>query len=146
MTSMYLSPWPILSEGMQGWPVRPLQYLLRSHGHALTVDNSFGPETGAAVQAFGHSRNLQAEGVVTKQLWLELVVTVQRGSTGDAVRAVQDAFDYRTYVPGGFTVDGVFGPRTEAAVRGFQNALDIPSDGVVGLSTWQALLSGMLSV
>jgi peptidoglycan hydrolase-like protein with peptidoglycan-binding domain len=43
-------------------------------------------------------------------------------------------------------VDGVFGPRTEAAVRGFQNALDIPSDGVVGLSTWQALLSGMLSV
>jgi peptidoglycan hydrolase-like protein with peptidoglycan-binding domain len=46
--------------------------------------------------------------------------------------------------------DGAFGPVTEAAVRGFQQALhlDIPSvtvDGTVGPVTWQALVSGMLS-
>jgi hypothetical protein len=46
-------------------------------------------------------------------------------------------------------VDGIFGPGTAAAVRGFQKALhlDMPSvtvDGIVGPVTWQALVSGML--
>ena len=49
-------------------------------------------------------------------------------------------------VPGsGPAVDGIFGPRTEEAVRGFQHALGIAVDGIVGPVTWRALVSGMLS-
>jgi peptidoglycan DL-endopeptidase CwlO len=37
------------------------------------------------------------------------------------------------------TPDGVFGPRTSAAVRAFQKAHGIPTTGNVGPLTWTAL-------
>ena len=42
-------------------------------------------------------------------------------------------------------VDGIFGPQTDRFVRGFQNAVDIDVDGIVGPITWRAMVSGMLS-
>ena len=82
-----------------------------------------------------------------------LIITVRQGSQGDVVRGVQEEFQFRNLSgdPGtGLQIDGIFGPETDAAVRGFQQALyqDIPSvtvDGIVGPVTWQALVSGMLS-
>ena len=93
------------------------------------------------------------DGVVGRHTWGALIVTVRRGSTGDAVRGVQEEFQFRNLSGDpnqGLAVDGRFGPLTEAAVRGFQQALhtDIPTvvvDGIVGPVTWQALVSGMLS-
>jgi peptidoglycan hydrolase-like protein with peptidoglycan-binding domain len=80
-------------------------------------------------------------------------VQVKRGSQGDAVKGVQEEFQFRNLSgdpSNGPQIDGTFGPVTEASVRGFQQALslDIPSvavDGIVGPVTWQALVSGMLS-
>jgi peptidoglycan hydrolase-like protein with peptidoglycan-binding domain len=37
-------------------------------------------------------------------------------------------------------VDGIFGPKTEAAVRGFQQNDNLSVDGIVGRQTWTALL------
>ena len=64
------------------------------------------------------------------------------------MRGVQEEFQFRNLSgdPGrGLAVDGVFGPKTAAAVRGFQQALGITVDGIVGPLTWRALVSGMLS-
>ena len=146
-----LSPWPVAQNGSQGHPIRTLQFLLRAHGHNLTVDGMFGPATEAAVKAFQTSKGMTADGIMNSPTWSTLIIQVKKGSSGDAVRGVQEEFQFRAGEPGkGLKVDGIFGPQTDSTVRGFQHALslDIPSvvvDGIVGPVTWQALVSGMLS-
>ncbi len=148
-----ISPWPVVQNGHNGHPVQTLQYLLRARGHGVTVDGVFGPRTEAAVKAFQTSHGLVANGVVGAETWAVLIIQVKKGSRGDAVRGVQEEFQFRNLSGDpskGLQVDGIFGPQTDSAVRGFQHALslDIPSvavDGIVGPITWQALISGMLS-
>lgn len=148
-----LSPWPVVKQGDQQHPVLTLQHLLRARGHLVTLDAIFGPKTDAAVRAFQGQKGLAVDGIVGPDTWQALIVTVKEGSQGEAVRAVQTEFQFRNLSGNpnlGLQVDGIFGPKTDAAVRGFQQALavDIPSvavDGIVGPVTWQALVSGMLS-
>jgi peptidoglycan hydrolase-like protein with peptidoglycan-binding domain len=148
-----VSPWPVIRRGTQQHPVRTLQQLLRARGQNVTVDGAFGPATEAAVRAFQQQKHLTVDGIVGSATWSALVIQVSRGSTGDAVRGVQEEFRFRDLSgnpASGIQVDGIFGAQTEAAVRGFQQALhaDIPSvaaDGIVGPVTWRALVSGMLS-
>jgi len=152
MTTATISQWPLVRKGDQQHPVQTLQYLLRARGHSVAVDGIFGSGTDAAVRAFQHQKNLSVDGIVGPQTWSALVITVQQGSQGDAVRGVQEEFKMRELSGNpnaGLAVDGIFGPATDAKVRGFQQALhlDIPSitvDGIVGPVTWQALISGML--
>lgn len=60
-----------------------------------------------------------------------LSTLLQRGSTGRYVKLVQERL--------GITVDGIFGPQTESAVREFQSDKGLTVDGVVGPETWEAL-------
>jgi peptidoglycan hydrolase-like protein with peptidoglycan-binding domain len=153
MTTATISPWPLVREGDQQHPVKTLQYLLRARGHDLIADGVFGPVTDAAVRRFQQQEGLAVDGIVGPATWPALVITVRQGSQGDAVRGVQEEFQFRNLSGDpskGLQVDGIFGAKTDAAVRAFQQALhqDIPSvtvDGIVGPVTWQALVSGMLS-
>jgi peptidoglycan hydrolase-like protein with peptidoglycan-binding domain len=143
-----IQPWPLVKRGENVFPVRPLQQLLRARNHPVAVDGIFGPRTEAAVKAFQGSRGLAADGVVGPQTWPRLIVQVKRGSTCDAVRGVQEVMRFHDQSGGEgppVHVDGIFGPRTDAWVRGFQTALGIDSDGIVGPITWRAMVSGMLS-
>ena len=148
-----ISPWPVVKNGHNGHPVQTLQYLLRARGHSVMVDGVFGPRTETAVKAFQTSHGLAANGVVGPDTWAALIIQVKKGSHGDAVRGVQEEFQFRNLSGDpskGLQVDGIFGPQTDSTVRAFQHALslDIPSvavDGIVGPITWQALISGMLS-
>ena len=148
MPTVQLLPFPLVSRGDHVFPVRPLQRLLCARNHPVTVDGSFGTQTEAAVKSFQQSKGLDDDGIVGPLTWSKLIVQVQQGSTGDAVRAVQEVMKFHDQSDGEgppIHVDGIFGPHTDSWVRGFQDAVGIASDGIVGPLTWRALVSGMLS-
>lgn len=62
---------------------------------------------------------------------------LRRGNRGAPVRELQDRLRAHGFDPG--PIDGDFGPRTEQAVRAFQQARGLQIDGVVGPQTWKAL-------
>ncbi|NNU27664.1 peptidoglycan-binding domain-containing protein [Isoptericola sediminis] len=131
-------PWPLVKVGTcqeTNWRVLGSQHLLRQHGAPIVADGLFGPLSGEAIRRFQQARRSRFVSTTVGQLdWPELIVTLQQGDAGEAVRAVQ------TLLPGGLAVDGVFGPLTDAAVRDFQGMFAPPKDGVVGPITWHTLL------
>ncbi len=66
------------------------------------------------------------------------------GSTGPNVVTLQVALNRiaQSYpaIPKIPTADGIFGPRTEATVRAFQNIFNLSPDGIVGPATWYAIV------
>ena len=66
-------------------------------------------------------KGLSVDGIVGPNTWSALIVQVQQGSQGDAVRGVQEEFQFRNLSGDpskGLQIDGIFGPKTDAAVRG----------------------------
>src|SRR4051794_3028384 len=106
----------------------------------LHADGAFGTRTARAVKAFQRRHGLTPDGVVGPATWklIRRVRAHQRAgarprvaSRGGAVVRLQRA------LPLG--ADGIFGPATKAAVKGFQRAHGLAADGVVGPATWAAL-------
>jgi peptidoglycan hydrolase-like protein with peptidoglycan-binding domain len=135
-----LPPWPVFQYGSQGSEVYAIQYLLRAHGYSLTADGIYGPNTRSSVQQFQGASGLTADGIVGPNTWNALIsgYSVSKGSSGEAVRAVQqllvDKFGY------GLTIDGVFGTNTDVAVHNFQSSHGLIVDGIVGKKTWKMLI------
>ncbi|GAB3558253.1 N-acetyl-anhydromuramyl-L-alanine amidase AmpD [Actinopolyspora lacussalsi] len=124
--------WPLLRPGDEGERVRMLQHLLNEHGAALTTDGIYGPATESAVGDFQRSTGAIVDGLAGNQTWNQAVRDRANGDSGPAVRAVQQRL--------GTTVDGIFGPVTESAVRNFQQARGLRVDGVVDARTWDELV------
>ncbi len=61
------------------------------------------------------------------------------GATGELVEALQRTLNARTEPKANLSVDGDFGPATEAAVKAFQKQKQIDASGVVDAATWKAL-------
>ena len=61
--------------------------------------------------------------------------TIKLGDAGDDVKRLQRVF-VRAKVLGPDDLDGVFGPKTEQAVKDFQQSDGLVVDGVVGPITW----------
>lgn len=130
--------WPVKQIGDQDQVVRTLQHLLNFHGSSLEPDGIFGEATKAAVTEFQSANALTDNGVVGPLTWPALVVDVEIGSSGEAVKAAQVQLYVRGTLP---TVDGVFGVRTDISVRRFQVFRGLEGTGVVNQATWRTLLA-----
>lgn len=69
---------------------------------------------------------------------------LRRGSSGPSVVVIQTELNRisQNYpaIPKLSNVDGIFGSRTEASVRAFQEIFGLTPDGIVGSATWYALV------
>ncbi|MCY2975273.1 MAG: serine hydrolase [Planctomycetota bacterium] len=61
------------------------------------------------------------------------------GATGELVEALQRTLNARSNPSVNVSVDGDFGPGTEAAVKAFQSQKKIKPSGIVNAATWTAL-------
>jgi peptidoglycan hydrolase-like protein with peptidoglycan-binding domain len=138
-TAVAAADWPTFKQGDIGTEVFAIQFLLNAHGANLNVDGNFGPLTRASVEDFQTDKGLSEDIIVGPETWEALIIQVSQGKDGPAVLAVQkllkDKFGYN------INVDGIFGPKTATAVKDFQTAQGLTSDGIVGPKTWKKLIS-----
>lgn len=64
---------------------------------------------------------------------------VRYGSSGNDVTYLQQQLNSKGYNAG--SIDGIFGSKTETAVKAFQSDKKLSVDGIVGPKTWGALAS-----
>ena len=131
--------WPYVRPGNRGERVVGVQYLLQQKGYAVAATGYYGTVTTGAVKKFQRSRGLNPSGNVGPSTWDRLIVVVQRGNSGPAVRAVQHSMRFAY----GFRyqqVTGYFGAQTQTVVRAFQRGSKLPVTGVVTPQTWQTII------
>ena len=140
--------------GDQGEDVRKAQTRLNAHGWkpALVLDGVFGEKTDRAVRWFQRQKGLSVDGIVGRRTWKALLAApvasvpwpdtplLWRGSNGDMVKTLQR---YLNDQGEDLAIDGVFGAKTEAAVKRFQRAQGLVVDGLVGPRTWRALMAAV---
>lgn len=69
---------------------------------------------------------------------------LKQGSRGNYVLIAQDGLNDLGYDTGG--LDGIFGPKTNQAVRNYQQQYGLTVDGIVGCNTWRSLQENVIGV
>ena len=62
--------------------------------------------------------------------------TIQYGSKGDDVKELQKLLNNKGY---SLSVDGIYGEKTQSAVKKYQASQGLTVDGIAGKNTWGAL-------
>lgn len=126
----------LITKGQNGAAVRLWQFIV-----GAKIDGDFGPKTEEATKNFQSFHGMHATGIVAAAAWAAgmakgMISTgmpeIEQGSMGNAVKFLQAIL--------GATVDGDFGPKTDAALKDFQRSKGLDADGCAGANTWAALL------
>ena len=135
-----------LIKGDFGEEVKKLQSNLISLGYscgAAGADGSFGNGTENAVKAFQKDNNLVVDGIFGKaskakmdsimaEKQKNVVEILLKGSSGQAVKDMQEKLISLGYSCGAAGADGSFGNGTEKALKEFQSDNNLEADGIYG--------------
>lgn len=134
----------VFRRGDRGQEVADIQARLLALGAVIDGAEragSFGPSTESAVRWFQQDRHLRVDGLVGDDTWEQLVEAGWRLGDrplyhrvpmfrGDDVRDLQRKLNALGFDAG--KEDGLYGPRTDAALRQFQRNVGEEPDGIVG--------------
>lgn len=132
----------------------------------VTPDGIYGPQTVSAVQAFQKIYNLPATGEVDRATWDAIVwayrkqtaepdalnvfpsagYVLREGDSGTLVYIVQAMLNdigsrYDNLAP--VAINGSFNAATTNAIRGVQQAADLPQTGAVDRDTWNWMVTAV---
>ena len=135
---------PTISIGATGRDVRRLQriFVMTKVPSVDDITGTFDTTTEQAVKDFQQDAGLTVDGVVGPLTWQALPADpntplLKRGASGSVVTALQKGLKkYSTPASDPGAVDGDFGPKTEAAVKAYQQDRGVQMDGIVGDQTW----------
>jgi len=137
---------PTLSIGATGHDVRRLQriFVMTKTLAPSNITGTFDVTTEQAVKDFQQGAGLTVDGIVGPATWQALPAdpntpVLALGASGSVVTALQQGLKkYSTPATDPGPADGDFGPKTEAAVKAYQQDRAIHVDGIVGDQTWWA--------
>lgn len=139
---------PLYARGDAGPVVSELQATLVQLGYLDRPESLFGTATDHAVRAFQQHRGLSVDGAVGEETYRALVAARWRLGdrllslasnvfVGDDVAGLQERLLELGFDAG--RVDGVFGVRTQSALRALQREYGLNPDGNCGPETLRAL-------
>ena len=158
--------WPILRKDDSGDDVAQLQEALIELGYLTgKADGNYGAKTVSAVKAFQKANGLKTDGVAGEETQKVLYGgnakkpsatpsptpkatatpapgsggSLKVGSTGADVKSLQKKLIELGFLSG--KADGIFGNKTEEAVKSFQKANKLKADGIAGQKTLSSLES-----
>lgn len=142
-----LSLRPVLHEGfgqeLLQAAIEDLQRALAIHGFSGLQSGEFDNETKLAVEAFQRTHDLTVDGIVGPLTWAALLYPTLSRTDVSVLEVKHDVWRLQKRLHQerlSVRVDGLFGARTERALKQFQRRYGLRADGVCGPLTWSVLL------
>ena len=138
----------LFRRGDTGPAVAQVQAMLARLGLLAVPEDGFGEDTDRAVRTFQQQRGVSVDGMVGPETYRALAAAHWRLGdrmlslasnpfVGDDVATLQERLLELGFDVG--RVDGVFGVRTQTALRGFQGDYGMVADGACGMATLRGL-------